>query len=102
MKLIQILSDNIDDEINDSIKYAKLALEYHEEYPILADVFYKLSEEEMKHMQMLHGQVTSIIDAYRKKNGDPPEAMLMLYNITHRKQIEHAAEAKAYQSMYKE
>ena len=102
MKLIQELSENIDEEISDAIKYAKMALEYEEDYPALAEAVYKLSEEEMKHMNILHGQVTAIIDAYRKKNGEPPEAMKMLYDIMHRRQITHAAEAKAYQSMYKQ
>ena len=102
MKIIQELLDNIDEEINDDIKYAKMALEYEDDYPALADAVFKLSDEEMKHMSVLHNQVVSIIDAYRKKNGEPPEAMQVLYNIMHRKQIEHAAEAKAYQSMYKE
>ena len=102
MKLIQVLCDNIDEEINDSIKYAKMAIEYHDDYPALAEAVYKIADEELKHMSVLHTQVVSIIDAYRKKNGEPPESMKMLYDIMHRKQIEHAAEAKAYMSMYKE
>ena len=102
MKIIQVLSDYIDDEIDDAIKYAKMALEYRDDYPALAEAVYKISDEEMKHMAILHSQVTAMIDMYRKKNGDPPESMKMLYEIMHRKQIERAAEAKAYQSMYKE
>ena len=102
MELIQNLSDNVEEEINDAIKYAKMAIEYRDDYPMVADAVYKLSEEEMKHMSILHGLVTGIIDDYRKKNGDVPESMKMLYDILHRKQIVHAAEAKAYQIMYKE
>ena len=102
MKIIQQLSDYIDEEIGDAIKYAKYAIETKDDYPIIADAIYKLSEEEMKHMTILHGLVTNIIDDYRKRNGEPPENMKMLYDILHRKQIEHAAEAKAYQSMYKD
>jgi len=102
MKTIQQLLDYIEEEINDAIKYAKMALEYQDEYPVLAEALYKISDEEIKHMTILHGQVASIIAEYRKKNGEPPEAMKMLYEIMHRKHIEHAAEAKAYQSMYKD
>ena len=102
MKLIQILADDIEDEIDDAIKYAKMAIEYQEDYPALAEALYKISDEEMKHMAVLHGQVTAIIADYRKKNGEPPEAMKILYDIMHRKHIEHAAEARAYQSMYKD
>ena len=102
MKIIQELCDNIDEEINDAIKYAKMALEYENDYPALAEAVSKIAEEEMKHMGILHTQVVAIIEAYRKKNGEPPESMRILYDIMHRKQIEHAAEAKAYMSMYKE
>lgn len=102
MKIIQQLSDYIDEEISDAIKYAKMALEYQEEYPALADTVIKISDEEIRHMNMLHQQVTAIIADYRKQHGEPPEAMKMLYDVLHRKQIEHAAEAKAYQSMYKD
>ena len=101
MKMIQQLCDYIDEEINDAIKYAKYAIEIKEDYPIIADTISKISEEEMKHMAMLHSCVTAVIEDYRKKNGEPPETMKILYDILHRKQIDHAAEAKAYQSMYK-
>ena len=102
MKIIQELCDNIDEEIDDAIKYAKMALEYENDYPALAEAVSKIAEEEMKHMSILHTQAIAIIEAYKKKNGEPPEAMRMLYDIMHRKQIEHAAEARAYMSMYKE
>lgn len=101
LKMIQMLSDYIDEEINDAIKYAKFAIEIKDEYPIVADSIMKISEEEMKHMAMLHSDVSAVIEDYRKKNGEPPESMKMLYDILHKKQIDHAAEAKAYQSMYK-
>ena len=101
MKIIQELSDSIEEEIDDAIKYVKLAMDVRDDYPNVAENIYKISEEEMKHMSILHTQVVSIIEDYRRKNGEPPEAMKMLYDILHRKHIEHAAEARAYQSMYK-
>jgi Mn-containing catalase len=102
MEIIQWLCDKIDDEIDDSIDYSTKAIECRDDYPALADAIIKIAEEEMKHMGILHAQVTAIIDAYRKANGEPPEAMQMLYKITHKKHIAHAAEARAYMSMYKE
>ena len=101
MKLIQELCENIEEEINDSIKYAKLAIEIKDKHPTIAEAVFKLSEEEMKHMSVLHSQVTMLIDEYRKQNGEPPEKMMFLYEVLHKKHIEHAAEARAYQSIYK-
>ena len=64
-------------------------------------MFYKLSTEEMAHMNVLHTKVVSIIEEYKKKNGDPPEAMKMLYDILHKKHIENAAAVKGMLSLYK-
>lgn len=101
MKLIQELSEMIEEEIADAGKYAKCALEYKEKNPSLADTFYKLSNEELGHMNALHTQVVSIIDKYRKEKGDPPEAMLMLYDIFHKKHIANTAAVKGMLSLYK-
>ena len=102
MKIIQKLSDMIEEEICDAEKYAECALKEKDYYPELADVFYKLANEEMDHMARLHQQVTVLIEDYRKTNGDPPEAMLMLYEIMHKKHIEQAAAVKGMIALYKE
>ena len=68
----------------------------------VAEMFYKLANEEMEHMSILHEQVVALIEAYRKENGKPPEAMLMLYDILHRKHINDASTVKAMIAMYKE
>ena len=101
MKKIQELSEMIEEEISDAGKYAKCALDNKEENPSLADTFYKLSNEELGHANALHSQVVSIIDAYKKEKGNPPEAMLMLYNIMHKKHIANTAAVKGMLSLYK-
>lgn len=102
MKIIQNLSDMIEEEIADAEKYATCALKYRESDPVLAETFLKLANEEMTHMSLLHSQVVRIIADYRKNEGDPPEGMLMLYDIMHQKHIQNAATAKGLISLYKE
>ena len=101
MKIIEKLSEYIDEEIADAMKYAKCANAYKEENPALAETFSRLADEEMKHMMLLHSQVVTIIEDYKRKNGEPPEAMKAVYDILHRRHIDKAAEAKAAISMYK-
>lgn len=101
MKIIEKLSEYIDEEITDAMKYAKCASAYKDENPVLADTFIRLAEEEMKHMMTLHNQVVVIIEDYKRKNGEPPEVMKAVYDILHKRHIDKAAEAKAAISMYK-
>lgn len=101
MKLIEKLSEMIDEEIEDAGKYAKCALKYKEENPALSKTFYDLSTDEMRHMTLLHDEVARIIAQYRKENGEPPTAMLAVYDYLHEKQIKKAKEVKDYQAMYR-
>lgn len=101
MKLIEKLSEMIDEEIEDAGKYAKCALKYKEENPALSKTFYDLSTDEMRHMTLLHDEVARIIAQYRKENGEPPTAMLAVYDYLHEKQIERAKEVKDYRAMYR-
>lgn len=102
MKIIEELSDKIEKEIKCAEEYAKCALTHKEDNLQLAETYYKIASEKMVHMNLLHTQVTLIIEDYRKKNGEPPEAMKVLYNILHRKHIEHAAAVKGMLALYKE
>lgn len=102
MKLIEILSDKITEEISDAKSYAEMALENREAYPELADTLYDLSREEMGHMSRLHTAVAGIIEKYRKEKSEPPADMMAIYNYLHKKQIERAAEVKTLQETYKD
>ena len=101
MKIIEQLSDMIEEEISDAERYVKCAMKWKEDNLELSQTFYKLSLEEMDHMEALHRQVTTIIENYRKKEGEPPADMMAVYNYLHKKQIEHATEVRMMQAVYK-
>ena len=94
MKIIQRLSDMIDEEISDARHYARCALEQKDLDPELARTFTMLANEELNHSNMLHTQVVRIIKKYREENGEPPAHMMTIYEYLHNKSIEKAAEVK--------
>ena len=100
MKIIKLVSERIDEEQNDACYYAKKALEYKDQYRRLAEVFYNLSQEEVKHAAMLHTEVVKLIEEYRTKSGNPPPAMMAIYEYLHQKSIEKAEEIKRYQALF--
>lgn len=101
MKMIEKLSEYIEDELEGAECYAKKALKYREENPTLAKTFYDMSMDEMKHVDLLHGEVVKLIETHRKEHGEPPVAMMAVYNYLHEKQIEEANEVRMYQNQFR-
>lgn len=104
MKIIQTLTDLIDEEIHDGKKYVKLALEYKDKDMAMAEMFYNLSLEEMKHMNTLHNAVVKTINAIKEEKKDNPklEGMQVIYDLLHERFINHAKEVQVLQGMYRE
>lgn len=101
MKLIRELEELIEDEIGDIEKYAKMAAELKAEHPSLAQVLYTISTQEDTHQASLHTEVVKIIEEHRRKHGEPPAAMMAVYDYIHKRHIEKLAEARRYQDVYK-
>ena len=101
MKIIRTLEEMIEDEIHDIKKYAKMADAVRNEHPALAQVLFSISTQEDSHQKALHAEVVKIVEEYRRKNGDPPAAMLAVYEYMHERHVEKLEEAHRYQEMYR-
>jgi Mn-containing catalase len=101
MKEIKLLSDHIEDELEDAEDYATLANEYKMSEPDMAALFYKLSGEEMGHMEMLHKKVVELIEKYRREHGAPPVAMQAVYDHLHKRFIAKAEKVTNLQNMFR-
>lgn len=102
MKLIKELEEQIEEEIHDIKKYAKMAASVKHDHPGLAQVLYTISTQEDTHQAALHAEVVKIIQEYRKTHGEPPAAMMAVYEFMHNRHIEKLAEARHYQEVYKD
>lgn len=102
MKEIKILMEHVEDEIQDAKRYAELALEYRDSDPETAEMFYKLSCEEINHMNTLHKDVVRLIGEHRREKGEPPADMMAVYEYLHKRAVRKAEEAGILQAMFKE
>ena len=101
MKIIEKLANEIEEELEDAEKYAMDAVFYKEENPMLAKTYWDMSNEEMRHADMLHEEVVGLIEKHRREHGEPPAPMQAVYDFLHKRNIEWAAEIKNIQSQYR-
>ena len=101
MKLIRDLEEQIEEEICDVKKYAKMAIEVKDDHPGLAQVLFNISVQEDGHQAALHTEIVKIIEEHRREHGEPPAAMMAIYEYVHKKSIDKLAEARMYQEIYK-
>ena len=101
MKIIKALIEKIDDELIDAEEYIDCAYKVRDDYPDLSAVYFRLSKEEMGHMQTLHDQVVRFIETYQKEHGETPSDMKILYDYLHERQVEWAMRIEFKQKNYK-
>jgi ferritin len=101
MKIIKKISEQIDEEIEGALWYAEEALMTAHEHPSLAKTLYSISEQELHHVDMLHEEVVKLIESHRREHGEPPAAMMAVYDYLHKKQIENVAKVKHYLEQFK-
>ena len=53
----------IEGEAQDAMNYARLALDHKSVHPDLAEMFMRLSADELRHMQMLSTALASMVEA---------------------------------------
>lgn len=96
MKQIKKISEMIEEELEGAEEYAKAALMHKTDNPNLAKTFYDIANEEMRHVDMLHGEVVRMIETHKREHGAPPAAMQAVYDYLHERQIEEAKEVRTY------
>ena len=98
MLIIKHIVKQMTEELHDAEKYAEDALKYKTEMMGLADVYYKLANQELEHSAALHDQAVNIIRAYGK---EPPTTMQAIWDWQHEQMIEQEKEVRLTLSMYR-
>ena len=103
MKDFKDLKDDILDEIRDAEKYIRKAIAYKDENPERAEVYRRLSEEELGHMEALHGEIVREIKAWQEETGQtPPPEMQAKYDLLHEIITDDAKRVRMMIQMFRE
>jgi hypothetical protein len=101
MKIIKTISEQIEDEIDGAEEYAEDALRLKDEYPDLAHVYHEIAIQELRHVELLHGEIVKLIELHRRTKGEPPAAMLAVYDYMHGRMIERDTEVRIMLDRFK-
>lgn len=102
MKKIKCLVEDISEELESAERYAKFATEHKDDDRELADVYAKLANVELDHVNALHGQAVRIIKTWEAKSGEqPPAAMKAIFDWEHEKAVDTQARIKSMLDIYK-
>lgn len=101
MEDIKCLMRHLKDEVKDAKCYIKDALAVKATNPETADLYYRLSGEELTHMNALHKDVVRLMEDYRREKGDVPESMMVLYQYLHGEAMEEVERVSVLREMYK-
>ena len=94
MRTIAQIVKDIKGELHGAKHYAELANKHKDEDDSLSEMYASMSNQELGHVNTMHAQVVRIINDYRRKHGEPPEAMKAIWDWEHQQMVEEVAEVK--------
>lgn len=101
MKIIEKLSDMMEEEMHDAEKYIECAMKWKDEDVLMAKMYADLSTDELKHAIMFHDTATRLINEYRQKGNETPSEMKAVYDYLHEKHMKRFNAIKLQQAMFK-
>ena len=101
MERLKLLFSLIDDELADSMKYGEKAMHYKDTDPAMAELFYSLSLEELKHKSMLHNQLVKEMNECIENDPDKEESINAVYDVLNEREVEWENSVRMYHSTYR-
>lgn len=88
MREIMEVAKFIRKEVARADMYAYEAVKHKEQYPDLAQHYYKAAQDHLAIADSLHAGAVRMIDMTKRSGANPPEAMLRMWEFEHEMQIE--------------
>lgn len=101
MKIIEKLSDQLEEELKGADKYIECAMKYKDNDVLLAKMYADMSTDELKHVMNIHDSVVRLINEYKNGGEVVPPEMQAIYDYLHERHIEKFNEIKLKQTVYR-
>ena len=101
MKLLKHLIEKADDTLDEIEFYAENALHHKTDHKALADTYNKIADMHITIYDMLHKEMVSLIDEYKRMGHTPPHEMMVIWDYEHEKLIDEFAKVKVIVDEYK-
>lgn len=101
MKIIEKMSEMMEEEMDGAEEYIKCAMKWKDEDVLLAKMYADMSADELKHALMLHENGVRLINEYKQSGEEVPADMQAVYNYLHAKHMEKFNAVKMMQAMFK-
>lgn len=102
MKIIKVMSEDIERELDIAEDCARKSVQYKTEFPDVARIYDNLCTTHLNCIKSLHDQVVSIINKYKIEKGEPPAPMMAIYEYLHERQISKTVAVRNLQEIYKQ
>lgn len=102
MKIIKVMSEDIERELDLAEDCIKNAVQYKSEFPDVARAYDNLCTTHLNSIKVLHDQVVSIINKYKNEKGEPPAPMMAIYEYLHERQINKTVGVRNLQEIFKQ
>lgn len=98
---VEMLERRVAEEMHDAEEYAALALEYKKTDAELAQVFFTLSSEELRHATMLHEQAWRLVAARGNASDAESVAARAVYDYTTRRNVADMQDVSALHARFR-
>ena len=101
MKIIKTIVEDIRGEMEGAEHYIKLATQYKNIDRMFADVYTKMCEAELSHVDALHNQAIRLISAQKAEGVEIPASMQAVWDWEHEKMIDTTTRIKMMLNTYR-
>ena len=101
MRILKDIISKAEDTMDEIEWYAEKAHLLKQDHRSVADVYIKIAEMHLTIYDMLHTQMVSLIDEFKKTGKQAPAEMQAIWDYEHEKLVKHYAELKYMIDDYK-